>query len=1022
MRSIALAFFLACIACRAVVFVQGTPLPSGRLGEPYNATVDIYTDDRPSLSVSIVGGNLTPGLTLSSSGVISGTPTAAGDFNFTVRAIDSSGSSTGSKLLRIVNTQLFPVSATFVYAFLGTPVNLQVEVSGAEGPILVSRESGELPPGLNLSLSGRITGTPTALGNFSARLNVSDSGGRQVSFAQGFRVIEAALRIGNLSPPRAVVAIPYSFRLTATGGNTGSQPTFFARVSGELPPGLTHENDGRISGIPSTAGIYTAVWTAEDFSGRSPETPVTISVALTNFTLSGSPPSGRTTQAYSFQFVASNGTSPVNYSLQSGQLPPGLALGALSGLLSGTPSTRGTYTFTLRARDSAGNQAEHTATIAIEAPPLTISTSTLPTGLIGVPYSGKIEASGTPPYLFRVTGGSLPDGLGLASHGEFIGTPRNSGAFQFSISVTDASTATAQASFRLEIQNNPLTLDVTSLPKGYAGLDYFNRLAARGGAGNIRFSARSPLPTGMSLSADGRIAGRPESPGQYLLQIRATDLAQQIADANISWIVDAAPTRLTILESTAPGFTYGLNSQMRFAAVAGSPPYRWRVVQGSFPSGLRLDPTTGQVTGRPLVWGPADVTLGVTDSSGAEARLRIEFAVRSPIQPPRVILGGRIDYSFAPLFPPGTSFAVDPAIPGRLPEGVSLSRDGVLSGTATATGFHTFGLLLLSSGGEYTSASAFLAVEPVFPQPLPGATVGVPYAIALDPGTDPPRIVSGILPPGLGVNAAGRVEGTPTLPGSYAFTARIGPENRHHMIHVLPEGAPTLAALANAANYGTGPIAPVTLLTAFGQGIGPPTLAALALDERATVKRELEGARILFDGVPAPLIYASANQSSAISPDFPPLSYVQVVAEYNGIQSAPLFRLGFRRGIAAFTQDGSGRGAVAALNQDGSLNSRQRPARRNEVVTLYLTGCGNTVPPGIPGDIATSALRLSDGARVSIGGVNGEVLYAGSAPGIVVGVCQINVRVAASTASGLQELGIVIGNDSGASSQMLWIE
>lgn len=1022
MRNIAVLLFIAFASLQAVVFIQGTPLPGGKIGEPYSAAIDIYSDDPNSLTVTLVGGNLPSGISLSSKGLLSGTPTAAGDFNFTIRATDSTGSSTDSKLLRIANTQLMPSSDTFVVAFLGISVNFQVEISGGTPPIFVTRESGSLPPGLSLSSGGRITGTPTALGNYNFRLIVSDSSGRQVAFNQTFRILESPLRISSVNLPRAIVGSLYSFQLTASGGNADTQPTFFRLVSGDLPPGLTWNTEGRIDGTPTAPGTYTARWIAADFSGTTLETPITITVALTNFTLSGSPPPGRVSQPYSFQFSTANGTSPITYNLQSGQLPGGLTLNAGTGLLSGTPTARGSFTATIRARDNAGNQADHTFTIVIEAPPLLITTTTLPNGRMGAPYNARLDASGTPPFTFVVESGGLPRGITLASSGQLSGTPEAPGIFPFTIRAQDASLANARANFRLEIQATPLTFASPNLPKAYANLDYLVRINAQGGAGNITYTARSLLPTGLSLSPDGRLTGRPQQSGQFQLQLRATDGAQQIADTIAALIVEPTPTRLTILESSLPSFTFGLNATARFQATAGAPPYRWSIAKGSLPSGLRLDPPSGQIVGRPLVWGPFTATIRVSDASGDEASWPLEGAVQSPIRPPNASTASPFSFNFAGDFPAGTIFAPDNAVPGRIPAGLTLTREGVLSGTPTVTGIYSFGLLLLSTSGEYSTASVFLTVEPVSPHPIPGATVGVPYQAALDPLTNPQSIVSGVLPPGLTLSSTGRVEGTPTMPGSYSFTARIGAAERYHTIHVLPPGTPVLAAIANAANYNAGPVAPLTLVTAFGQGIGPASLAPLRLDGNQKLSRELDGTRILFDGSPAPLIYASAFQTSAITPVFPLRTFVQIAAEYNGVQSAPLYRLSSPTQIAAFTQDGSGTGPVAALNQDGSLNTAQRPAKRSEVITLFLTGCGDTNPGSLPGDIASAALPLALRTQLSIGGAIAEILYAGSAPGLVVGICQINARVSPLAQSGAQSLTFQIGMDFSNSSAQVFIE
>jgi uncharacterized protein (TIGR03437 family) len=175
--------------------------------------------------------------------------------------------------------------------------------------------------------------------------------------------------------------------------------------------------------------------------------------------------------------------------------------------------------------------------------------------------------------------------------------------------------------------------------------------------------------------------------------------------------------------------------------------------------------------------------------------------------------------------------------------------------------------------------------------------------------------------------------------------------------------------------------------------------------------------QILFDDVPAPLVYVSAAQSAAVVPyAVAGKSSTSVVAVFNGMKSAPVSIPVAATVPALFSADSSGRGQGAILNQDSSYNSAQNPAAKGSVVQLFGTGEGQTVPPGIDGSIASSMFPKPV-APVSV--MFGSTLiinlpYAGAAPSSLAGLLQVNVTVPADAPSGNVPVMLIIG---GVSSQ-----
>jgi uncharacterized protein (TIGR03437 family) len=210
------------------------------------------------------------------------------------------------------------------------------------------------------------------------------------------------------------------------------------------------------------------------------------------------------------------------------------------------------------------------------------------------------------------------------------------------------------------------------------------------------------------------------------------------------------------------------------------------------------------------------------------------------------------------------------------------------------------------------------------------------------------------------------------------------------------------SGIVNAANYQGGAISPGEIVVLFGTLIGPQMpYSAQVINGVMTSK--LAGARVWFNGIPAPLIYALPNQLAAVVPyAVAGNTSVQVQVE-SMVARTPAFAMPVQ-GVtpALFTADGSGQGQLAALNQDASVNSASNPAARGSIVVLYGTGVGVLSPSVSDGTLVSSTPFPIPVApiQVSIGGQTATVLYAGSAPGLVAGTIQVNARIPTGIPSG----------------------
>ena len=206
----------------------------------------------------------------------------------------------------------------------------------------------------------------------------------------------------------------------------------------------------------------------------------------------------------------------------------------------------------------------------------------------------------------------------------------------------------------------------------------------------------------------------------------------------------------------------------------------------------------------------------------------------------------------------------------------------------------------------------------------------------------------------------------------------------------------SVGGIVNAASYAGGSVSPGEIVTIFGSFPGPAGLVTLQLDSRGYVATSLGSAQVLFDGVPAPMIYARAGQVAAIVPyAVSAKTSTQIQVSYQGQNSNAVSIPVAAVAPAIFTVNASGVGQGSILNQDGTVNSPTNPAGPGLFVSVFGTGEGQTNPPGIDGKPADSPAPtpVATPVTATVGGVNAKVQYAGGAPGLVAGVLQVNVQI-----------------------------
>jgi hypothetical protein len=330
--------------------------------------------------------------------------------------------------------------------------------------------NGSLPPGLSMSSSGLVTGTPTAAAKTQPWVIVHDllpsegghpwCGGDNKSERQFVFTVVPGLSIQNQSVPGGTIGQPYSMTLTAlavtsTNPVQGSPTTATWTVqSGSLPPGVSLSPQGQLSGTPTSEGSYQFVVRAQSGGASDTETETLVVrqpvVASSPFVRGAATPKAEVGVPFQAAQTATGGNGTFTWALASGALPVGLAL-ATDGTVSGTPAAPGRFSFAMRVTDGEGRVVMVNGTLVVAAK-LAIKTLKLKAAKLGRAYRTKVATlGGVAPTVWTVRG-KLPAGIKFAKNtGTFIGTPRKAGKYRLTLQAVDALAVKAQKTLTLVV-------------------------------------------------------------------------------------------------------------------------------------------------------------------------------------------------------------------------------------------------------------------------------------------------------------------------------------------------------------------------------------------------------------------------------------------------------------------------------------------------------------------------------------------------------------------------------------------
>jgi hypothetical protein len=342
--------------------------PNGEVGTPYFKQllghIDLGPCPRPGpCRFSVANGALPPGISLSTDGQVTGTPTTLGTWQFWLR-ISADGHTSSERFfgMTVNRIRLRVGTASAPPAVKGIAYSLKLAAVGGTGTGYTwTVNSGALPAGLTLSSDGTISGTPTTNGASVFVAKVTDSAGGTDTHQLTIKVVDP---LGVKASPRvAEVGRPFSATLQGSGGT----PNYTFAIASGLPNGLNFNGTTGITGTPTNSGVFAIAVSIKDADGLSTSINVPLTVVPKLSLVTRRLHSARLGARYAEKLTIRGGSRPFRYAFVGGTTPKWLHIAARTGTLSGTPTRAGSFRFRVTVKDALGAVSTRSYQLSVNA-------------------------------------------------------------------------------------------------------------------------------------------------------------------------------------------------------------------------------------------------------------------------------------------------------------------------------------------------------------------------------------------------------------------------------------------------------------------------------------------------------------------------------------------------------------------------------------------------------------------------------------------------------------------------------
>jgi uncharacterized protein (TIGR03437 family) len=1034
--------------------ITTTAITSGRLNSAYSFQM-LASGGAPPLAWSATG--LPAGLSMNSSGLISGTPTALGTSTITVTVRDAQErSDTGRFTLTIGST--LAVTSPLPSGTVGVAYSQKLEATGGVAPYTFAAAPGSpfnpnsLPAGLSLASDGTLSGTPTTAGNYTFVVNVTDAAQGQGS-SSVMMTVNPPFTITTTTLAQGTVGVAYSQAIQASGGTT---PYAFT-VIGALPPGLTLSPAGVVSGTPTSAGTSTFNIRATDANGLVANRAFDLTIGIVPAVLTASPTQlaftalqGGDAPAPQTVTIIAVGATPVNFTvLVDGGTDgsPAPSWGRLR-LSSGTTPARlgvfidqgtlqpGEYKARIRIipQGQPAVNIDVTLTVIAKDPQLDAA----PTFLR---FGARVAAPGTQHQTIVVRNAG---GGGRIAY--------TAAVVRGSRWITGLSTVPDSAGPNIP---SLLNVRIDSAGLGIGAYNDIVRLTWSGGVIDIPVSlfvvGSGPI---LSLNVTGRrFFGREGQGIANTGNVNVINLGDP--SSTINWraeLVRGGTEWLTVSTPTGtstpgrPGTVTVLPNSNVPNLRAGS---RYALVRVSDPAALNspqyfvvvLDIATADTPPQPNP-SPSGLFFTATAANPRPATQNISLFTNSTAPVPFTAAASTDDGANWLSVSPASGTSVTQT-PGAVT--VSVNATGLRAGIYTGdVSFAMSGqlrvtnitLVVTPAAAAGTSAKVKETPGVCTPSQMALLQTGTQNNFSLPAGWPATLVVRAVNDCGEAVMDASvvasfsngdpplslssdRTSGTysatwqPTFPAPQMTVTMRGTAANLSAATMQLTGTvginltnpPSQAANGVLHNYNAvigGSLAPNTIAQIYGTGLAQRAVFPGVIPLRT----DFEGTNVLIGPLPAPIYYVSPNQLVVLVPaELQTNRMYPVVIESQGALTPPelLFISPVQPGMAAFV-DGR---IIAQHSADFTLVTPQSPAKPGETLIIYLSGLGPTNPPVASGEVSPSnpLAVVSTPVKVTVDGQDAQVGFAGLTP-FLVGLYQINFTVPSNARAG--ELDVVV--------------